>query len=111
MHYAYLNAHNILLVIAFILALLAALTVSGGPKAGWSPWSWVFFVAAFLFVLGGCTTTGITPPPYTTVSWHDSRYLVLEPPYTVTVHDYGLNVGDEACRADPVGDSVVLSTC
>ena len=45
----FVTVHNLLLVIAFILALLAALTVPPGPKAGWAPWSWVFFIAAFLF--------------------------------------------------------------
>lgn len=49
MYGAYVNVHNILLVIAFILALLAALQVPPGPKTGWAPWSWVFFIAAFLF--------------------------------------------------------------
>lgn len=43
--------HNILLVIAFVLALLAALAVPSSPRLNWLAWSWVFFVAAFLFVL------------------------------------------------------------
>lgn len=46
-----LTVHNLLLVIAFILALMSALAVPQGPRAGWQAWSWVFFVAALLFLV------------------------------------------------------------
>jgi hypothetical protein len=52
------SAHNILLIIAFVFALLyAVLAVAQWNRAAgigvfpWWPLSWVFFVAAFLFLV------------------------------------------------------------
>lgn len=50
MHIAYTSPHGILLILAFIFAILAIIPWrSPAPAIPWYGLSWVFFVAAFIF--------------------------------------------------------------
>ena len=41
------SPHGLLLILAFVFAILAAIPVPA--KIAWLPWSWVFFLASCLF--------------------------------------------------------------
>jgi hypothetical protein len=51
MHIYYTTPHGILLIIAWIFALGALIPWGSSPLARvmWFGWSWMFFVAAFVF--------------------------------------------------------------
>jgi hypothetical protein len=46
---AFQTPHGWLLVVAFILAICAALPLKTERPVNWFGWSWVFFVASCLF--------------------------------------------------------------